>query len=267
MHRNRDTVTVEVGGFSIEGPARAGRTLQALCNGSAEPFMAELFERALSPGMVVLDVGAFLGRYSLIAARRVGPTGRVYAFEPDPRNLPFLAKNIAMNGMSDCVTAFPYAVADRSGTQALFLDPEEGSGSSLFFRRRPRAAATPVQCVALDEFLEESVAVDVIKLDVEGGEFWALRGMERTIERGSPRMAIFLECFPRGLRSAGASTWALLQWLERFGFSVLVIDERRRRLFPIKPTNQQLWRLYFNLLLPLGFWVNLMCVRRDGKSR
>ena len=132
-------------------------------------------------------LGHFWDDTALIAARRVGSTGRVYAFEPDPRNFPFLVKNIAMNSMSDCVATFPYAVAD-------------------------------------------------------------------TIERGSPRMAIFLECFPRGLWSAGASAWALLQWLERLGFSVLVIDERRRRLFPIKPTNRQLCRLHFNLLLPLGFW-------------
>lgn len=264
MQRDGDPLRVEVRGVSIEGPGRARDTLLALREGSAEPFMGDLFERALSPGMVVLDLGAFVGRYSLFAARRVGPSGRVYAFEPDPRNFPFLAGNIAANGMQDRVLAFPYAVAERSGTKTLFLDPAEGSGSSLFFSRRRGVPGTPVQCVALDEFLDESLMVDVVKLDVEGGEYWALRGMERTIQRGSARMAMFLECFPRGLRAAGASAWSLVERLHWLGFAVMVIDERRRRLVPIKASNRVIWRSYFLMLSYLGLWVNLVCVRGEG---
>lgn len=259
-------MTVEFDGFFIEGSIGSRSYLQALREGSAESFMGSLFARLVKTGMVVLDVGAFLGQYSLLAARRVGPTGQVYAFEPDPRNFPFLMRNLQRNALSDRVVVLPYAVADRPGEQTLFLDPAVGSGSSLFFRRRQNVSGTPVTCVALDEFLDASVVVDVIKLDVEGGELRALNGMEKTVQRGSPRLVMFVECFPKGLRSAGASPRALVGRLEGLGFSVLVIDERRGRLFPIRSNTGSLW--WFNLFLGLNSLVlaNFLCIRTTDHS-
>lgn len=132
-------IRVEVDGFLIEGTARTRNALQTLREGYAEPFTARLFAELVRPGMVVLDIGAFLGRYSLLAARQTGRQGRVYAFEPDPQNFPLLVRNIAINGLSDRVAALPYAVADEKSVKTLFLDPQEGSGSSLVRSRRGAA--------------------------------------------------------------------------------------------------------------------------------
>lgn len=259
----QDVIVVEVDGLTIEGPGRSRSYVHALGRGLAEPFMVQLFRQVVRPGASVLDIGAFLGQYSLLAAQLVGPTGRVYSFEPDPRNYPFLVRNLERNGLGDRVVAVPSAVADRAGTQDLFIDPNVGSGSSLAFRRRRRVAAMPVTCVAIDEFLDESAVADVIKLDVEGGEVRALRGMERTIRRGSPKLVLFVECFPEGLRAAGTSAPELIRQLEALGFTVLVIDERRRRLLPLSSRSSLLWYLKFLLYLGLNSLVlaNLLCVR------
>lgn len=254
---------IEADGFAIEGSTASRSYLEALRDGKAEAFMSRLFRQAVKPGMNVVDVGAFLGQYTLLAAQQVGPRGHVYAFEPDPRTVPFLERNLERNGLRDRVTTVPHAVAERSGLKTLNLDPEVGSGSSLFFRRRRSVDGTSVRCVALDEFLDPGIVVDVVKLDVEGGELRALQGMEQTIRRASARLTMFVECFPRGLHSAGASTRALVERLEALGFTVSVIDERRGRLFPIKSGAGSLWHARFQLYLGLNSLLlsNLLCVR------
>jgi len=256
-----DTWHLEVDGFSIEGPIRARSYLRALRKGMVEPFMVHLFRQVVKPGMTILDIGAFLGRYTLLAAQQVGPTGRVYAFEPDPVNFSFLVRNITRNALLDRAVALPYAVTERAGVLRFFLDPEEGSGSSLFFHRLREVEETSVASVALDSFLEESVVVDVIKLDVEAGELAALNGMERTLSRGSRHLTMFVECFPRGLWSAGTTPQTLVTRLENLGFDILVIDERRKRVHPITPDANFLRYFSLRARFDIGLHLNLMCVR------
>ena len=252
---------VHVDGLAIEGADTARSYLEALGSGSAEPFTASLFRRAVRPGTVVVDIGAFLGQYTLLAAREAGPTGRVYAFEPDPRNFAYLIKNIERNEFADRASAIPQAISDRSGEITLYLDPDVGSGSSLVFRRRRNVTSTTVQTVTLDEFLGEAIPPDLIKLDIEGGECRALDGMTETIRRAGDRLTMIVECFPKALRASGASTDALIRRLERFGFRVYVIDEGRRRLFPITARRSSIWSFYLYLGLHSLLVVNLLAVR------
>jgi len=257
-----DSWQLEVDGFSIEGPMRARLTKEEMLKRWPEPYTVELFRRVVKPGMTVLDIGAFLGEYTLLAARQVGSTGRVYSFEPEPVNFSFLLRNIDRNALSNIVSALPYAVAEKSGTKTFFLEPDEGSGSSLFFQRQREATKVPVECVALDAFLDESLVVDIIKVDIEGGEVAALGGMEQTIRRGGQDLVMFVECFPRGLQSAGTTPRALVTRLETLGLSVMLIDERAKRIRSITPGNKFPW--FFKLRTWWGdpwLHVNLLCTR------
>lgn len=254
---------VTVDGLTIEGGEASRSYLEALAKGSVEPTTTALFRRAVQPGMVVVDVGAFLGQYSLLAAWAVGPTGKVVAFEPDPRNFAYLVKNVERNGLSDRVKTVPQAVTDRTGETTLYLDPEVGSGSSVVFRRRRAVATETVSTVRLDDALGHSISPDVIKLDIEGGEVSALDGMAETIRGAKPDLAMFIECFPKALRTAGAGVHALVQRLERLGFRVYVIDEGPRRLFPITTRRSSLWSFYVYLGLHSLLVVNFLCVRTN----
>lgn len=202
--------------------------------------------------MVVLDVGAFLGYYTLVAAERCGPSGKVFAFEPDPRNFAYLLRNVKENGFTDRVATLRTAAADRSGTKPFFLDTGDRSQSSLAFRRL-WGRRIEVDCVRLDEWLASGPAPDVIKMDIEGGELLALNGMEETIRRSGSPITLFIEYYPAALRAAGGSGTQLLARLAHLGFDVKQIDEEGRMLSRVDPRIRR------------GRTTNLYCVRPHAR--
>ena len=102
-----------------------------------EPETTGLLQRVIEPGMVVVDVGAHVGYYALLAAKRVGPQGKVYAFEPDPTNYALLLKNIELNGYRNILTTGE-AVSDRVGTATLYLAGLDTGRHSLFRHGLPQ---------------------------------------------------------------------------------------------------------------------------------
>lgn len=146
-------------------------------------------ERFVRPGMTFLDVGAHNGYYSLLASRRVGPAGRVVAFEPSPRERRRLRWNLALNRCRN-VAVEPCALGAGGGSASLFVVRGRETG---FNSLRPPALDQPTRQVrvavdSLDRCAERLglSAVHFVKLDVEGAELDALRGAEGTLRRFSP---------------------------------------------------------------------------------
>jgi FkbM family methyltransferase len=226
-HLARDYAWIERDGIYLFGTKAHRRILYRVARGSFERFTTELFTAALRPGMIVLDIGAYVGHYSLLAARLVGPEGRVFAFECHPVSFRFLQHNIAINKRHGTVVAVQKAVAHRSGAMPFFLRGGDTTMSSLWQADRAKQTVE-VDCTTIDEmFVEEQV--DVIKLDIEGGEIQALRGMEQTLARAK-ELVLFVECNPHALSAAGGSVAGLLECLE--DFEVRVVDEREKTLSP-----------------------------------
>jgi FkbM family methyltransferase len=199
--------------------------------------MARLFKSVLQPGMIVLDIGSYIGYYALLAAQRVGDCGRVLAFEPDPHSFFYLSLNIKTNGLDSIVTPIQKAVSDQAGHKFFCIREDDRSGSSLFNFERS-AKVTTVECSQLDEFLDgffgdKKRGVDIIKMDIEGAELHALKGMERTLACASSRLIMFIECNPSALQAAGGSAAILVDRLKELGFIIMVIDEYNCRLSPI----------------------------------
>jgi FkbM family methyltransferase len=117
-----------------------------------ERAMARHFARAVRPGMTVVDAGAYLGYFTLLAANRVGRRGRVHAFEPHPESFRALQENVRANRFEDRVTAVPVALDDRSEIRRLRLEANptqsnlagEGNGNR----------SIEAECVALDQYLD-----------------------------------------------------------------------------------------------------------------
>jgi FkbM family methyltransferase len=143
----------------------------------------KLFCDAIAPGCAVLDVGANVGIYTLLAAKR---GARVFAIEPDPRNVELLRHHVHLNGFDDRVTIFPIAVGDQEGTVTLFRAPGNSGHSNLFEGVDP----VRVPCKTIDSL--GLPPIDVCKMDIEGNELRALQGMEATIQ-SSPRMKMLTE--------------------------------------------------------------------------
>jgi len=189
-----------------------------------ERTFVRLLREAVPPGGTVLEGGAHLGFVTVHAARAAGPGGRVVVFEPNPAVHGVLRENLAANGVAGWVDVHGGALGARTGRTRLYAS---GDTSSLFVAA-PTAEPVDVEVVRADDVVDGRV--DVIKLDVEGGELEALRGMTRLV---SGARAIFLELNPELLAAAGASSAELLVWLGEHGFAVEWIDEAGGRAAPL----------------------------------
>lgn len=181
--------------------------------GSAE---AKFLQDCVRPGMHVIDAGANVGAYAHLFARAVGPTGRVTAFEPDPVLFAALEASARANGLTQL---HPERIA---------LGSEPGRGrlnQGLFNSGDNRLAASPghatagsvdTPIVTLDKFVNGR-PVDFIKMDIQGWEMNALRGMTRTLD-ANPRLQLYIELWPHGLQAAGSSPPELFALLAAHGF-------------------------------------------------
>lgn len=154
----------------------------------------------LLPGMVVVDAGANVGEISLVASRRVGVDGRVYAFEPMPRLHQQLGLHTKENGLFQ-LECIELALGERSSDcQPIYLDcGQEGTDVNLglgsLVEQEGRHAAGNVRVVTLDSWVEcrRLERLDLIKIDVEGSEMALLSGASRTLARFRPRIVIEIQ--------------------------------------------------------------------------
>jgi FkbM family methyltransferase len=199
-----------------EGVAR-----QLMIKGIYEELETEFFLAWLKPGMGVLDLGANFGYFTLIASKVVGPTGRVFAFEPEPGNRALLEKNIAFNGFSQA-RALPFAVSDKAGSLRLFVDSANLGNPSIAQGNVPsKAGFVDVRTISVDEFFSTEgdvpPRIDLVKMDVQGAEALVIRGATELLARDRPLLLI--ELWPLGLRNVGTDPLAFLKELEALGYS------------------------------------------------
>lgn len=173
-----------------------------------EPTVYEFLRSSVKPGSVCFDVGAHVGIYALSLARWTGPTGQVFAFEPNPETRKVLAGNIRRNQLHDRITVVPQGVSDRS-TQAQFFAADLAGFSRLGEpnpERPEQHTELTVSLTTIDEFCAANkVQPDWILLDIEGYEVAALNGARQTIESGRGRLGIVVEMHPFIWTSAGTS--------------------------------------------------------------
>jgi FkbM family methyltransferase len=154
-----------------------------------EPHVTRALRDTLGRGATFIDVGANIGYFALLAAKIVGPSGRVLAFEPNPANCELLRRSIATNEFGN-VTLHQQAVAESRQTLHFATAGIDSNGRVV----NPAEAAAEVvalptvEAVALDEALADRARIDVIKLDVEGAEARAWRGMQTILARHKPTL-------------------------------------------------------------------------------
>ncbi|UQA62413.1 FkbM family methyltransferase [Polyangium aurulentum] len=158
--------------------------------GNYEYPIQELFARHLGPGDVFYDIGANAGFFTLLAARRVGPSGRVYAFEPVPDNLASVREQIEVNRLEHA-EAVGAAVGRSAGRLALRYSPGASAMARLAHvgKAQPDETTLDVEVVCLDDFLKDHRAPTMMKIDVEGAEGEVLEGARSALEKG-PKLLI-----------------------------------------------------------------------------
>jgi FkbM family methyltransferase len=163
----------------------AGSSTNGCWLGTYERHMQRLFREHIRPGATVFDVGANAGFFTLLASKLAGDSGRVYAFEPLPRNLEFLERHIQLNELAN-VQVEPLAIAAMSGEAHFRIAPHASMGGLS------EGGDLRVVTASLDDLIATGRATrpDFIKMDIEGAESEALRGAKDLLAGGALTIAL-----------------------------------------------------------------------------
>lgn len=191
---NRALASLATGQRIYVDPRDGGCAINLLSEGKLEEEEFAALRRFLRPGSVFLDVGANYGLYALRAAPYVRPGGHVIGYEPNPQICRLFRDTIYYSGLTDTIEARELGVHDTNGVLRFHVD-DSGPGGAHIVGPDAQAGSgrlIDIRVVRLDDDLPEDLIVDAVKIDVEGGEEAALRGMRRLIER-SPDIVILME--------------------------------------------------------------------------
>lgn len=146
----------------------------------------------LKQGGVFYDIGAHKGFFSLLGALRVGKSGRVVAFEPNPKNYEYAYRNMFMNDdLAKVIILEPWAVSDTEGVERFVGDKGSSVGRIIKGAVARETKQYEVKAVTIDNFVtERKIVPDLIKMDIEGGEKYALQGMLGTLCEHRPRLIL-----------------------------------------------------------------------------
>jgi FkbM family methyltransferase len=224
----------------------------SLALGFYESFVIDVIENLLQPGMTFLDVGANIGLYTALAARVVGPSGRVIAVEPSGSNCAVIKETVRLNAFNN-VTIFEGAASDGAGRTALYLCDDNPADHRLHDRTGQRAKVE-VETITLDALAAAHGVrhADLIKIDTQGAEASVFGGMTALLTV-DPAPVITLEFWPWGLAQAGSDPRSLLDRIIAAGFSLYELDGDRRQIVPRNDLTAlvglNLERQHINLLL------------------
>lgn len=193
--------------------------------GMWEPEITDLLKQYLPKEGTFLDIGANIGYHSLFAASLLSETGSVIAFEPLPRLYSQMSKSVRENSFTH-VTIHNVALSNKEGFGELSLVDENIGASSLQSVQQERSVSEVVKVSLnkLDNYLPTLTRVDLIKIDIEGSEFEALKGGRELLETYKP--VIILEFSPQVYeKEALGKSLDLFNFIKNLGYSISVIDK------------------------------------------
>lgn len=224
-----------INGYKLKVGLKMGGIGWSILRHEYEPMTTLVFKnilRKLTHTSCVVDVGANIGYYTLLAAKEGFKT---YAIEPNPEAFKLLVENCKLNDVWGAtalyvwgVTALWGAAWDIDCTRPLGVCKEAGA-CSLVNLDKVNPGHKPeydvmVNCIRLDSIPMDNVGL--VKIDVEGAELNVLRGMRSLLQLGIPYLLV--ECWSAGLKANGDSVEELLDFLR--GYDLSLIDEHRSKI-------------------------------------
>jgi FkbM family methyltransferase len=216
------------------------------CTDHAERW---LLRKVLFPGAVVVDAGANIGIYSQFLSHCVGLTGIVHSFEPSPDN--FGRLRAATRNLSN-VRLSQAAVGERSGKTKLYISDKLNVDHRAYKADGDSRRVAPTEMVALDDYFKPGQRVNLIKMDIQGYEFHAVRGAKRVLQE-NPDISLLLEFWPSGLEQAGVHWEELVQMLRDFSMDLMLVTSRGLIPFDARDVRND-----------ISWYVNLFASRRRG---
>ena len=219
----------------------------------------KIFKDNVKDGDNVVDLGANIGYFTLILAKLVGPTGHVFAFEPDPRNLVLLKKNVEYNNYKN-ITIIPKAVSNVNGKCALYVGQKSFGQNTIYKpekRKNQKFLVVDSETIRLDDFFKMNNLLDKIsfmKMDIEGAEFLALNGMKEILKLNK-NIKLFTEIEISHLEDAGSNYTQFVDLLTENNFILCLADNRNETLTKVDRSQLE------KILNDEGNSVNILCIR------
>ncbi|MFC5401654.1 FkbM family methyltransferase [Cohnella soli] len=198
--------------------------------GSWEPWISDSFQSVIKPGMTVLDIGAHSGYFTLLAAQKTGPTGKVHAFEPNPFHHRNLLKSAGVNNYPQ-VRLHRVMLGDKNENAAIETQGE--GGSSILYPSLSElngVTKTEVRKAVLTDLLGADRKVDVIKIDIDGGEPFIMDSLFEVID-ANRQLVIFMEYLP--LLWGGRDPRPIMKRFYDNGFQVFNIPMDSSGAYPV----------------------------------
>lgn len=202
------------GGIRMELELNEYLQSQLYLFGTFEPSTVKALKRLLRSGDVALDIGGNVGYIALEMAKRVGRSGKIFAFEPDSKNFALLKRNIELN--PDCdIEPLPLAVSDSSAPIRLYKSTVDfnDSAHSTLPSEKHSSEFVEIPTTTIDEFVSSRglKTINAIKIDIEGAEMSAFKGMTKTLANHRP--IVLAELCAEHQARAGYSTQDVKAWL------------------------------------------------------
>jgi FkbM family methyltransferase len=229
---------------------------ELLFKGVHEPMTTQVFKRLIEQGNCVVDVGANIGYFTLLAARLVGQQGRVFAFEPSIDNMTELVHNLVLNSYQNVNTSLT-ALSDYNGRSKFFLSTRESARHSLI-QSHEHDGSVVVDVKKLDDVIDyEHIPVHFLKTDTEGNELAVLKGAKQTIMHNQG-IKILFEVYFDALKANNVEISELWNYVKKeLGFKhIFLIDDYKNKMFRVNYYGQVIDYCKKNKLA-----CNLLCSR------
>jgi FkbM family methyltransferase len=205
----------------VDGQSQVGRVVYA--TGRYEDGVAAVFKRLLRPGDTFVDGGAHIGFFTILGARLVGSRGTVVAFEPSSATRKTLSANVALNRSGNVIVR-PEALGSVAARSELSHPLSAQTGQATLRQASASVGQEAVDVIALDSLFDEVGRIDVVKLDLEGFELEALKGMSRIL--GAHHPSLVVEVTDEFLRAShDGSAVALFRFLTGLGYAACLIGD------------------------------------------
>jgi len=214
--------------------------------GLYEKEVTNLFKKLVKKGMIIVDVGGGVGYYSLLASHLVGDSGQVYVFEPHPIHYNYLIRNIRINNATN-VMAIRKGISNKTGLT--YLNSNKLTSQSRVSPLASSSSSLKIQTITLDEFFltEGWPSVDLVKMDIEGGEKSALERMDKLSSK-NPQMRLIMEWDVDYIHRSGATPNVLINTLLYLGFKNAFIIEKGLKPIALDKTIPKI-KGWYNLLV------------------
>jgi len=230
-------------------------SMELATNGIWEKIETEFMLKTIKKGDIVIDIGANIGYFTLLFAKCVGQNGKVFAFEPEPKNFELLKKNISVNKYENVVCENS-AVSNKNEKIKLYLSEKSVGQHRIYSSGEVSDNSVLVDSITVDDYFKNinKEKITFIKIDAEGTEFFILKGMEKLLDK-IDFLKIILEFDPNQIRDSGCDPIDLLNFLKNKGFN-FSFSNKKRNEFESVDINYLIKQF-----VEKNFPTNLLCTR------